>query len=377
MPDVYTEVKKTGYGQNIAKSIIGVLLGIILFIISFVVLWNSEGRVNLGKVAEKAIELNAETLKSSANDQLVALTGPMVSSTLLGDPDYLKPGKYIMLERIVEMYAWIEETETETKKKTGGSTEEKTTYRYKKSWTANPRASVEFKIPEGHENQPMSVKARIFYVPHVNIGIYSFDHENATLPSSERVALDRNNAIAHWDARLIDGDYIFKGSGSYEEPKIGDLRISFMAVRAGIKVTLFGKLDDKEIIAYYHKGKTRLFRAFAGTKDEAIVQLKTEHKVMGWVLRIVGFLLMWIGLSLILGPISAILDVLPFLGKVGRGVIGVITFVIALILSIIAILVSMIFHNTVALILLVIIAIIIIYLLITRKKKNKVQAPNP
>jgi hypothetical protein len=91
---------------------------------------------------------------------------------------------------------------------------------------------------------------------------------------------------------------------------------------------------------------------------------------MGWILRIVGFVLMWIGLSLILGPISAFLDVLPFLGKVGRGLIGVITFVIALVLSLITILISMIFHNTIALILLIIIVIVVIYLLVGRKKKT-------
>lgn len=370
MPDVYTEVKKTGWGQNIAKSILGVLIGAIMFIVSFVVLWNSEGRVNLGKVAEKAIVLDNASEKPSAQGALVALTGSISTTELLGDPKYLRPGKYIMLDRVVEMYAWIEETETETKKKTGGGTEEKTTYRYKKDWTAFPQESGEFKIPEGHENPSMSVKSKSFYVNDVKIGIYSFDHEEATMPALENVELNRNTAIAHWDAQLIGSDYIFTGKGTYDNPVVGDLRISYKALGSGIKLTLFGKLDGKEIVAYYHKGKTRLFRAFSGTKDEAIATLKTEHKVMGWILRIVGFLLMWIGLSLIFGPISAILDVLPFLGSVGRGLIGVITFIIALVLSIITILISMVFHNTIALIVLVIIAIVVIYLLVGRKKKT-------
>jgi len=370
MPDVYTEVKKTGWGQNIVKSIIGVLVGTIMFIVSFVVLWNSEGRINLGTVAEKAIVVDHGSLQSSAQGKLVALTGPIKTTELLGDPKYLKPGKYIMLDRIVEMYAWIEETETETKKKTGGGTEEKITYRYEKAWISNPQKSSEFKIPEGHENPLMSVKPKTFYVDEAKIGIYSFDNKTATLPKSENIELNKHIAIAHWDVRLIGSDYVFKGSGSYANPRIGDLRISFEGVHAGIKVTLFGKLDGKEIVTYYHKGKTRLYRAFTGTKDEAIVQLKTEHKVMGWILRIIGFVLMWIGLSLILGPISAFLDVLPFLGKVGRGIIGVITFVIALVLSLITILVAMIFHNTIALILLIIIVIVVIYLLVGRKKKT-------
>lgn len=370
MPDVYTEVKKTGWGSNIAKSIIGVLIGIVMFIVSFIVLWNSEGRVNLGKVAEKAIVVDSKTIKTSAEGKLVSLTGAIETTGLIGDPKFLKPGKYIMLDRIVEMYAWVEEVETETKKKTGGGTEEKTTYRYEKAWTSDPQESSEFKIPEDHENPPLSVPSKTFYAPEAKIGIYSFDHKAATLPGPGNVELTKKIAIAHWDAVLIGSEYIFKGRGSYENPMIGDLRISFKAVNAGIKATLFGKMEGKEIVAYYHKGKTRLYRALTGTKDEAVIQLKTEHKVMGWILRIVGFLLMWIGLSSILGPISAILDVLPFLGRVGRGLIGVITFIIALVLSIITILISMIFHNTIALILLVIIAIVVVYLLIGRKKKT-------
>lgn len=105
MPDVYTEGKRTGWGQNIVKSVLGVLIGIILFIISFVVLWNSEGRVNLGKVAGKAIVVKSESIQSSAEGKLIALSGPIEITKLVGDPKYLKPGKFVTLERLVEMYA--------------------------------------------------------------------------------------------------------------------------------------------------------------------------------------------------------------------------------------------------------------------------------
>jgi hypothetical protein len=180
--------------------------------------------------------------------------------------------------------------------------------------------------------------------------------------------LTRDNAIAQWDIRLIGRDYLYMGK-SYDNPEVGDIRINFTAVNTGKKVTLFGKLAGSEIIPYYHKGKTRLYRALSGTHDEAVATLKTEHKVMGWILRIVGFVLMWIGLTLIYGPISAFLDVLPFLGKISRSIIGIITFIIALILSILTTVISMIFHNIIALVIFIIIVGIVLFFVLTRKKR--------
>lgn len=370
MPDEYVKVTRTSWGQNIAKSIIGVLFGIVLFIVSFVVLWNSEGRVNLGSVAENAIVVGPESPEPSANGKLVAITGPLTISKPVGDPKYLKPGNHVMLKRHVEMYAWIEESETKTEKKTGGETVEKTTYRYHKDWTSSPGESSNFEIPEGHYNPRMDVTNETFYATDVKIGSYGFDVQEAGMPSGKRVRLTRSNAKLSYRTELIGSDYIYVGDGNYEYPYVGDLRISYNALGAGTKVTLFGKKDDSDIVAYYHQGKTRLYRALTGTKDEAVVALKTEHKVMGWILRIVGFVLMWIGLSALFGPITAVMDVLPFLGKVGRGIFGIITFVTALILSVITIVLSMVFHNTIALIIFIVVIIAVIVLIIMSRKKK-------
>lgn len=369
MPDEYVEVKRTGLGKNIVVSIVGVFVGIVLFIVSFIVLWSNEGRVNLGKVAENSVIVKPSAVKSSAENKLVSLTGPIEITKPVGDPKYLRAGKYVVLNRIAEMYAWIEEKETETKKKTGGGTEEKTTYRYKKGWTSDPEESSEFKIPEGHRNPRMTVNSETFYASDAKIGIYNFDPQSATMPSPIPVTLTTTNAITSWNTRLIGREYLFIGKGRYDQPNIGDTRISFEAVNAGKKVTLFGKMLGKEIVAYYHKGKNRLYRALSGTRNEAIIQLKTEHKVMGWILRIVGFAMMWIGLTLIFGPISAVIDVLPLLGKVSRILIGVFTFIVAFVLSIITIIVSMILHNTIVLIILLILIAVLIFLLLKRKKK--------
>jgi hypothetical protein len=82
----------------------------------------------------------------------------------------------------------------------------------------------------------------------------------------------------------------------------------------------------------------------------AIQEMGTEYEVIGWILRLVGFLLMWIGLCLCFGPITAFLDVLPFLGSAGRFVVGLVALPVALALSIVTIVISILAHNILALI---------------------------
>ena len=147
---------------------------------------------------------------------------------------------------------------------------------------------------------------------------------------------------------FVDDKYLFKGSGTLAQPEIGDVRISFSALRPGAKVTLFGVLDGGQVRAYKDKEST-LFRALAGSREEAIQTMHSEYQTVGWLLRLVGFLMMWFGLILFFGPINTLLDVIPFLGSAGRFLIAVAMFPIALLLSFVTILLSIIAHSPILL----------------------------
>lgn len=144
--------------------------------------------------------------------------------------------------------------------------------------------------------------------------------------------------------------YLFRGTGSLAAPEIGDVRVSFETLDPGTTVTLFGQLKDGEIQPYV-KDDAKLFRVFTGTREEAIQTMATEDKIRAWGLRLLGFLMMWFGLTLCFGPLNTFLDVVPFLGSAGRFIVGVAMFPISLLLSLLTILLSIIFHNTILLIL--------------------------
>jgi hypothetical protein len=383
MADKITEVTTRSWGGKIMDSIKGVVFGLVLFLAAFVVLWVNEGRTDLSKVAAKeTVPVDATVLDTTHEGKPVSVTGMLSSYETLGDPEFLSPGKFLVLTRNVEMYAWVEKSESKTEKNTGGSETTTTTYSYVQEWTSSPADSSTFKDPAGHTNPPMQYQDQTFYVNNASVGVYPVDIRSLSLPGETEVVLNASMVNPRYSG-MINGNYIFikpGGYGYYGEstaPAVGDLRIHYTALNSDINVTVFGLLQGGRIVPYIYKGKDTLYHARAGTRDEAIATLHKEYQTVGWILRLVGFLMMWIGLTMCFAPINAVLDVLPFLGNVGRGLIAVVMFIVALGLSLATIIVSMIAHNPIALIITIVVLIGVVFLVgrLIKKRKAAPQAP--
>jgi predicted Zn finger-like uncharacterized protein len=141
--------------------------------------------------------------------------------------------------------------------------------------------------------------------------------------------------------------------------------------------TLFGTLNGTSIEPYVHKSGKQLYRAITGSREAAIAKMASEHHLVTWLLRGGGFLMMWVGLGLLLGPVNAVLDFVPLFGGLSRALIGLATFVIALCLSITIIVVSMIAHNPVLLIGAVIVVLAAIWGVGRLRSGQKTRAPRP
>lgn len=104
--------------------------------------------------------------------------------------------------------------------------------------------------------------------------------------------------------------------------------------------------------------------------------MHSEYTSSVWLLRLLGFILMWLGLAMLLGPVSVLLDILPIAGTISRSFIGIATFLIALAFSIVTIIISMIVHSLLALII-AIIVVVVAAILIMKLSKKKPQAAPP
>lgn len=372
MPDQVVEITRQSWFSKIFGSFVGAAFGVLLFFGSFVVLWMNEGRTNWADVAASSIAIDAADINSATDGKFVAAAGQLTSEEMLGDEPYLQPGPYLKLFRKAEMYAWVEEQSSTTEKEVGGGSTTKTTYTYKKEWTSDPKESSSFKVPEGHRNPSMEIRDTSYTVSEAKIGAYSVDPSLLEMPGATRVALNEEIVIPADNQELVE-DYIFMGRGTLSTPQIGDVRVSYEAVENGAQVTLFGTQQGDRITSYLY-GKETFYRALKGDRASAIAQLETEYQIWTWILRLVGFLMMWLGLSLVFGPLTAFADVLPFLGNATGCVIGVVTFAVSFVLSGITIVIAIIAHSLVLLITLLVLIVGGIVLVGYLQRRNKAPA---
>jgi hypothetical protein len=349
MANQVTATRNTGFLGRIMNAILGVPVGLLLIAVGIGVLYWNEGRYDLSKLAKKAVEMDAaQPAPAGTEGQLVAAKGTVTSPQMLGDT-FLKPGSYLTLERVVEMYAWVEKSETSSQDNLGGSQTTTTTYNYSNEWVEQVPDSSNFKEPAGHQNPAKPIDSSAQKVAQANIGNYQLDPATMQFPAPSNLPLAAENAIPSGGFVLAEsGQYLYKGA-NFNAPQVGDLRISYRAVNSNFNGVVLGKLSGSSIGTFTDEKNHSLYRLFAGSKADAVNTLHQEYRTMLWLFRGGGFLAIWIGLMMVLGPLTAIAHFLPTLGKITGAVVGTIAFPVALLLAGVTIIIGMIAHNPVAL----------------------------
>ena len=348
MVDRHVRVERSGFFGEVGRAFLAIPIGILLFLGSFAVLFLTEGRTNEAKVAAASSVVSAESA-GGQDGQFVSVTGELGTQDPVGDPDYLAAGDWLAVNRDVEMYAWTEDSRTEERKRAGGGTDRITYYEYSEQWVSKPDDSQRFDRPEGHQNPLMRIQSNQFASSQATIGAWSFNATEAQLPSPSPLSLAGAELKGEAAKGTVSGDFVYLGAGTAQAPRIGDLRISWEALPAGTRATAFAEGNGSGLVAHMHKGDTRMFRVVRGGRDEAISTLLAEFKMLGWVGRIAGFGMMWIGMMMVFAPLHEVLDILPFMGSMSRGLAMVATLPIALVLTTVTVVISMILHSVVAL----------------------------
>lgn len=315
------------FGDKLVGSIGWLLLGIVLFLASFWLLHKSIVRTDYTDVADKAIPV----AESQGDSEFVYVTGELKSDELLGDGLYLNEGEYLIVDRTVEMYAWTESIETDDN--------DVKYYEYNTEWLDEVPDSREFNEERYHENPEKPERNLREEVNTATVGGYEVDLNKLRLPTLEPLTLTEDRVTLYNYEELQSDenyDYIFDGYGTFEEPEIGDIRIKFSVLKPDKKVTVFGRLDGNELVAHHGEQEKGLYRAFDGTIDDAKSVLTGEYKTAGTMGEIGVMILMWIGLLLILKPLSVSLELIPFLGKFGKGALAIITAILAFVITKIA-----------------------------------------
>ena len=341
--DSFSETTTKSWGSRIGESIKGVLFGLACTVGACVLLFWNEGRVvqterSLDEGRGLVVSADASRVDPANQGKLVHVSGEVKAGAPLRDADFNVTANALRLVRTVEMYQWKEESKSETRKTLGGGEETVTTYTYNLVWEDHRIDSSQFRRRDGHNNPPMRYQRAASAARDASLGAYRPGPQVlALLPATQELRVDA--ALASSLSGKVGGPVQASDGKLYlganpNEPKSGDLRVTFRTMPNG-PASFMGQQSGADFTEYQTKAGDRLLMARSGTMSAADMfkAAEDENRILTWIVRLVGVVVMFIGLTLILRPLVVVADVVPFIGNIlGAGaalVAGVVTAVVA------------------------------------------------
>jgi len=371
MSNTFTETTRVSWFSRVKNSVIGVLIGLLLIVGMVIGLFWNEGRAvqtarSLTEGAGAVVSVGADAIDAANDGKLVHVTGTVTTTSRPSDPTFGITVDGVRLVRKVEMYQWKESSKSETTTKVGGGEETVTTYSYSREWSDDPQDSSDFKQPGGHENPPMEIRSQTFQVPDGKLG--TFDLSERVLSG---IGGEKNLALSPDQATAIDAAYsgnkrvtvaenrIYLGFNS-TSPTIGDYRISYDVAPLGV-ISVVGQQANGGFEPYQTVAGDQLLMVDDGAvpADQMFAAAQSENTVITWILRAVGLLLLFIGFTLVMGPLGVLADVLPPVGSLVRMGTGIVAFILAAIVGAVTIAVAWFWYRPVLAIIIIAVGVAI------------------
>lgn len=366
----FTEIRTHSYGENIKNSFGGIIVGIVLFILSIIVLWCNEGHLAkqnaIANYADRHAIPTINTIIDNNNDnKLISTFGEAYTNESLSDGIITVPNA-LVLNRKVEMYQWKETKETRTKTKTGGSTEDITTYSYEKDWSEEQIDSSKF-YNKSYSNPEFTLKSQKYNTNDGSFGAYRL---SSVQTSAINNLIDYTNLPKN-DEYTLSGNYYYK-SRNINYPSIGDIRISYTYSPSGAKISVIGMQRPDRTITPMISKQGSIYIQYDGllSQEELIQKYKHGNSITANIFRLLGFILMFIGLNMLLMPLAVLLSFIPVFKTIVSVITGWFVFLVSIVLSLIIIAAAWFFYRPVLTILLLIIAFAVIVLIKYKLKKH-------
>ena len=370
----YQETTRVGYGTRVGNSFRGIGTGFILFAVGTVLLWWNEGRVvKTDKMLNEAegVTMELETIdrvNPEMDGKLVYATGLASTQDSLVDTQFGIGATAISMTRNVEYYQWVEHAREERKDKLGGSEEIITTYTYTMEWTDAPVQSSLFHDPAYQKKNFVLTTAESegWQAEKVTFGAFVLNEQQIrSIRGDEPMALELDSAkLDVWNKECrqvlsskigseaeskqlvhVNNNQLYYGI-SPNSPTVGDVRITWTKVLPA-KVTIIAKQKDNTFASYKAKNGKTFSTLVMGTRDAAEIY-EGEHEVnhmLMWIFRLVGVLLVIIGLKGIFAILETLLKVVPFVANIIGWGVGLVCTVVGLVWALIIIGLAWLFYR--------------------------------
>ncbi|MCQ2204096.1 MAG: TMEM43 family protein [Bacteroidales bacterium] len=395
-----TETTTTSYGTRVKRSAGGIKSGIILFVAGTCLLWWNEGRaVKTATMLEEAQDVavhveNVENVDPALNGKLIHATANATTKDVLTDTDFGVSATAIKLDRKVEYYQYVEDCQTESKDKLGGSEETTKTYTCKVEWVRTPVNSSSFhgSNATSYKNITlMNFEDKSCVAQNVSFGGY---HLNSSLTngisdnSATNVKINQS-VIDKWNSNIrqtmkaqndnfvhINDNVVYFGRNP-NSPQIGDVRVTFTQVNPGI-VSILAQVKGDTFESFTAKnGKTlSAIKMGAISMDQMFESEQEANKIFLWILRIVGWIVICMAFKSIFSILSTIFKVVPFVANILNWGVGLVSKVLGTTWSLLIIGIAWIAYRPILAGCILGVAVIITVLYIVKGKNKAPQTDN-
>ena len=279
----------------------------------------------LSRGPQHTVTVPANRVDPAREGALVHVTGLAVAAGEVVDPDVGVAAPGVRLFRTVEMYQWVERKITSRRKVTG--------YEYATRWSQSWLDSTDLIGPDAPRNPAMPLLTEQWLADEVTVGAFRLNPGQverigdrvplslAEQPDTRKVAV--GTLVRH-------GDTYYLGRNP-DQPEIGDLRISYSVFTAG-PVSILAAQAGNSFAPYRvavplpaarsilealspSSSTVDIVRDGTQTVKELVQSSRRHHAALTWGMRLVGVLLMVLGVKLFIWPGAALLRVI---GRVMR-----------------------------------------------------------
>ena len=327
MSNSFTETTSVSWFGRLRNSVGGVIIGLLLIIGMVVLLFWNEGRAvttarSLAEGAGAVVSVGADAVDATNEGKLIHVSGTVTTNSVPSDDDFAISAPGVRLVRNVEMYQWKEESHSETTKKLGGGEETITTYTYSKEWDDEPdrfrRLQAAFRAPESGNGRAQPFlpdtrgQARRVQSRQAGAGWHRRRPADGDKPD-KAAAIDAGYAGTK-KVSIVDGRIYLGWNPS--SPAIGDYRISYEVAPLGV-ISVIGQQHGSQFQAYQTIAGDRLLMVDVGNVPAAQMfkEAADANRLITWVIRGVGLLLLAIGFGLFMSPLAVIARLHPAIGQ--------------------------------------------------------------
>ena len=392
------DINNPNWIKRLGSSVKGIFTGLIIFILGFPLLFWNEGRAvktakRLAEGAGAVVSVSADAVDPANEGKLIHVSGMVAVDGKLSDEAFGVSATAVSLARKVEIFQWVEDEEHE-KVTVNGKEKDKVTYTYSKQWCDEKVDSSKFK-EEGHDNGygVPRFDSREIYADRATLGAFTLSERNIrrirgehAFPFAPDYALPESLA----GAQLVNGAFYIpavapavtagatgtndaaKAATQYRQvsaqPEIGDLRVTFTLVepheisiieaQSGSSFKPWKASDGKEI---------SMQRDGVASAEEMFADAQASNKMLTRILRIVGFIVMFLGLRSILAPLAVLVDVIPLVNRLVSGGVSLVAGLVAAACALVTIALAWVTYRPLVAIPLLVAAVVLVVLAVKRR----------